>query len=75
MKINVFDKIHLCDACLDGEGGECHTPGCALIYSRAPDIPIRQTLFDYGAKVVDQFEEFTDDLEQEIISALAEGET
>jgi hypothetical protein len=33
--------LAICDACLDGEGGECHTPGCALWLSTAPDIPIR----------------------------------
>ena len=33
--------VTLCDRCLDGEGGECHTPGCALWMNRAPDVPIR----------------------------------
>jgi hypothetical protein len=33
--------LTLCDACLDGTGGECHTPGCALWISTAPDIPLR----------------------------------
>jgi len=32
--------VNLCGACLDGIGGECHTPGCALFLSVAPDIPI-----------------------------------
>lgn len=31
----------MCSACLDGEGGECHTPGCAFWINRAPDIPVR----------------------------------
>jgi hypothetical protein len=30
----------LCNACLGGEGGECHTPGCALWMNRAPDVPV-----------------------------------
>lgn len=30
----------LCDSCLLGRGGECHTPGCALWMNRAPDVPI-----------------------------------
>lgn len=31
----------ICDACLDGAGGECHVPGCLLWMSQAPDVPIR----------------------------------
>ena len=33
--------LTLCNACLDGKGGECHTPGCALWMIRAPDVSIR----------------------------------
>lgn len=33
--------LWLCDPCLYGAGGECHTPGCALWINRAPDIPLR----------------------------------
>lgn len=33
--------VSLCDDCLCGVGGECHTPGCALWMSVAPDIAIR----------------------------------
>lgn len=36
-----FVSLWLCDLCLDGEGGECHMPGCALWMNRAPDLPIR----------------------------------
>lgn len=35
--------LTLCSACLDGEGDQCHTPGCALIYSRCPDLPLRDS--------------------------------
>jgi hypothetical protein len=31
----------LCKACREGVGGECHTPGCALWMSQAPDVPPR----------------------------------
>lgn len=34
--------LTLCDACLDGIGGECHTPGCALWINTAPDVSIRE---------------------------------
>ena len=32
--------LALCDQCLDGIGGECHTPGCALWMNRSPDVSI-----------------------------------
>jgi hypothetical protein len=32
--------ISLCDACVAGEGGECHTPGCALWCKSAPDVKL-----------------------------------
>ena len=32
--------IWLCEPCVNGEGGECHSPGCALWINRAPDIPV-----------------------------------
>jgi hypothetical protein len=31
--------LNLCEACIDGEGEECHTPGCDL-FPHAVDIPI-----------------------------------
>jgi hypothetical protein len=33
--------LTLCSLCLDGKGGECHTPGCALWINRAPDLELR----------------------------------
>ena len=38
-------QIWLCDLCLNGAGGECHTPGCALWINRAPDLPLRNSPF------------------------------
>ena len=35
--------LWLCAACIDGEGEQCHTPGCALIRNRCPDISIRDS--------------------------------
>lgn len=35
----------LCDACIDGTGDQCHTPGCALIRNRPPDLSIRDNCF------------------------------
>jgi hypothetical protein len=31
----------LCSLCVDGAGGECHSPGCALWINRAPDLSLR----------------------------------
>ena len=36
--------LHLCEACIYGQGGECHTPGCAFWMSSAPDLSIREAL-------------------------------
>jgi len=33
--------IYLCDPCLDGAGGECHSPECALFLNRGPDLSLR----------------------------------
>lgn len=41
-----YVEITLCDACLDGQGGECHVPGCGLWMACAPDIPIRDKAHD-----------------------------
>lgn len=32
-------QLTLCEPCIDGEGEECHTPGCDL-FLHAVDIPI-----------------------------------
>ena len=38
-------QMHLCELCLNGEGGQCHTPGCALWINRAPDLSLRLSPF------------------------------
>lgn len=38
--------VAICAPCLDGVGGECHTPGCLFWMSSAPDIPIRERALD-----------------------------
>lgn len=40
--INVV-TLHLCDLCLDGQGGTCNVPACALCRSRAPNIFLRDS--------------------------------
>lgn len=35
--------LTLCAWCIDGKGGMCHTPGCALIRNLAPDMSIRHS--------------------------------
>jgi hypothetical protein len=32
--------LTLCSLCLNGAGGQCHTPGCALWMIAAPDVPL-----------------------------------
>lgn len=43
----------ICSMCLDGAGGECHTPGCAFIYHDGPapkdrGVTLRRLLTDVG---------------------------
>ena len=44
--------IELCEACLVGEGEECHTPGCALWMHNSPGHPINEELYT----VLDEYE-------------------
>ena len=37
--------INLCQACIDGVGQECHTPGCAL-FLHSVDLPIGEELIE-----------------------------
>jgi hypothetical protein len=39
-----FYRIWLCELCVAGKGGECHSPGCALFLNRAPDIPVTEPM-------------------------------
>lgn len=42
----------LCQRCIDGAGGECHTPGCGLWMNRAPDVPLT-VIADLKVEMVD----------------------
>ena len=44
MKLKTI-KITICEACLNGQGEECHTPGCALIF-HGVDLPIYPELYE-----------------------------
>jgi len=44
--------IRICEACLAGEGDECHTPGCAL-FLHSVDLPIDECMYI----VLDEYEE------------------
>lgn len=48
-------KIWLCQGCLDGDGEECHTPGCAL-YLHKVDLPIMPELYEVLAEVTEPIE-------------------
>lgn len=39
-------KITLCSLCLNGEGGICNVPGCALMRNTAPDIGVDENLYE-----------------------------
>ena len=48
------NNLPICEACLRGEGDECHTPGCLLWLCRCPDLNIAQRIIDYGGEIADQ---------------------
>lgn len=48
--------IDICEACLNGDGQECHTPECAL-FLHTVDLPIDPGLFT----VLHQWEITTED--------------
>jgi len=52
-------KIIICEACLYGEGEECHTPGCAL-FLHSVDLPIHPEMYE----VLDEWEEPDNQLTQ-----------
>jgi hypothetical protein len=37
--------LDICEPCLEGQGEECHTPGCALYLHRV-DLPIAPEVYD-----------------------------
>jgi hypothetical protein len=39
MKVHTV-KTTICEACLRGEGDECHTPGCVLWLHNSPGHPL-----------------------------------
>lgn len=47
-KLAVVSNVWICDSCLDGKGGECHTPGCIFWFNRAPDLAIRHHILARG---------------------------
>lgn len=38
--------VNLCELCLNGAGGECHTPGCVLWLNRGPDLALHPELIE-----------------------------
>ncbi|KKL85207.1 hypothetical protein LCGC14_1957030 [marine sediment metagenome] len=50
-RLCLVSGMYMCEACLDGIGGECHTPGCILWINRAPDLAIRDTIIECGGTI------------------------
>ena len=51
--VHVRGEFTICSACLDGEGGECHTPVCVLWLMRAPDLSLRANLLMHDCVLTD----------------------
>jgi len=56
--LNLVTNVHWCDLCLDGAGGECHTPGCIFYLSTAPDIPLRKNIIERGGIIFREIEPY-----------------
>lgn len=39
-------EITVCEACLEGKGGECHTPGCAYFLHAMDILPIHPAMYE-----------------------------
>jgi hypothetical protein len=50
--LNIVNGIYLCDPCLDGAGGECHTPGCALWLCYGPITDVRDHILMCGGEII-----------------------
>jgi hypothetical protein len=48
MKLKTIE-IMICEACLDGVGEQCHTPGCAL-WLHNVDLPIPPDVYTVKAE-------------------------
>lgn len=43
--------VMICSWCLDGRGGECHTPGCLYWMQDAPLVPQREAVIALTVQV------------------------
>lgn len=52
--------IYLCDACIQGIGQQCHSPGCALFLNRCPDIPVHVLPYGLCAQIdtIEEIDEY-----------------
>lgn len=49
--LNIVNCIYICDGCLDGVGGECHSRGCAWWLCKAPGLPKRDHIILCGGTI------------------------
>lgn len=47
----VKGSFDICELCMKGAGGECHTPGCLFWINRAPDLPLRSHILIQGGSI------------------------
>lgn len=48
-----YVKIIICEACLEGMGDECHTPGCAFYLHNSLGFPVGHEMYE----VIKEWEE------------------
>lgn len=53
-KIYLCDGVRICELCMAGKGGECHSPGCVLWLRRAPDLEMFGIIKAMGGEIYDE---------------------
>lgn len=59
-KLFRLHNLIVCEGCLNGVGGECHTPGCSFWFNPAPDTWKPEKLQEVGVQIEDPAETLTD---------------
>lgn len=43
--------LHICEGCIGGQGGQCHTPGCILWMHDVDAIPLNRDAITFHPEV------------------------
>ena len=49
--------VWICDDCVEGKGGECHTPGCLFFLMDAPTVSVKEIIEEQDIRYIKEQEE------------------